>query len=129
MRLDGKPVVRRLHPIGFRHAQGFLGHPFLFVESEEVFNHGIAESYIELIVGDLRKIRRVADARFEVILHRLQPAKVYRRDMDILAADLSLDHPEFPRAANIENAQRAREAGDQRFEYLEPSRTQPTRHG
>jgi hypothetical protein len=49
--------------------------------------------------------------------------------MDILAADLSLDHPEFPRAANIENAQRAREAGDQRFEYLEPSRTQPTRHG
>lgn len=104
VRLDGKPVIRRLHEIGGGDAADFLRHRHHVLPLADMLDDGIGMHDIEGIVGEFRHGAGVAGERGET--GRRHDLLIEDRDVRRPADQVALVEPIFRPAADIQDAQR-----------------------
>ena len=106
MRLDWKPEIWCLNPVGLSNPPNFVGHPPLIVKSEKMFDYGIAECNIEASILESPKISGVANDRFDVGEEFWLRLEIESNDLDVNSVHPSLDFPKLACASNVKDTNR-----------------------
>jgi len=104
MRLDWKPEIWCLNPVGLSNPPNFVGHPPLIVKSEKMFDYGIAECNIEASILESPKISGVANDRFDVGEELGLDPQIESNNPDVSSIPPTPIFPKLICAPNVEDA-------------------------
>ena len=105
VRLDRKPKIWCLNPVGLPNSTNCVGHSLLIVQSEKMFDYGIAEGDVEAGIFELPKIRGVTNNGFDVGKALWLCLQIESNDLDVISIHPT---PVFPKqicAPDIEDTQ------------------------